>query len=99
MTDPIVRAIIEKAYPGARIIEKKEEEPRDLPSATPTPSAEAMIRKWGNPNTATAVDENEDDVVAVRVERSGNNASMPASLRTRTVIVNKATGEIVGEQG
>ena len=91
MTLPSVRAIIEKAYPGARILEDVTAT-SDARESNLTPAAKALIEKWAGPD--------HNSVVAVRIQRpTQQHASAPMSARSRTVLVDIRAGKVIGEQG
>ena len=107
MVSKRTREIIEREMPGARIVEDHEREPFVMPpGVVKAPSVEAMKRKWGHlaPTATKPLDPveavaPEGTVVAVKVRRPLKNPSLPASLQSRTVIVDTESGEIIGEQG
>jgi hypothetical protein len=112
MVSKRAREIIEREMPGAQIIEDHEIEHRPLPEGVVQgPSVEAMLKKWGGlnketkPEAAQATEQapaaaEAGEVVMVRVKRPLKDPSkVPASLRNRTLIVDEASGKIIGENG
>jgi len=101
MTDPIIEKVIHDAMPNARIVTDDDTPLHpDGRSARTTPSAQAMLAKWGNGGflRSSAHIASLDSDLSVEIVEI-NDASLPPSLRKQTVVVDKKKRKIVSISG
>ena len=109
MNDSITKAI-RNAFPNATIVKLKKVDAQrsDVDADGRTPSVDAMLRKYGQfhyglmrsgagADATSGAKQNGSDLVATEIDL--NDASLPPSLRRRTVIVDKKKGRVVASEG